>query len=856
MIIKHLYTSLCALLLVSVSLAQVLRPFEARGYLPHDLDSSTRTLPIDIDADGDLDLMVLKRGVYRSQTVELLQNDGTGKFKDVTSTHLPSLNYHLWKAEAVDLDGDGDIDLVASGWHSVVLLVNTGAGVFRDETQLRLPLPQTSTVSSTAVLELNGDSRPDLVVILDQRVVALQNNGTGTFIDVTATSLVSTPSAKATSVNAGDLDGDGDDELLWASSMNPRSVWVLVNDGAGHLTSLSSPSFDLMGYTGISLGDIDGDGDLDVLEPEGLRLLVHSSGFVFRDESTARLPVQKSSYYRTATMVDIDADTDLDILTGYPGEIFLNDGSGHYANQTAQLMPLDFAAGDTCGLTVADLDGDLHLDVITANETGCDRLYLGKRNGGFLLTDTGLLPQGVGRSMIYTLADIDGDGDQDILDATVESALRVRVNDGMNRHLVATSVPRQGVFSNPSMFLAQDFDGDGDVDVLAWGATPCYFEQTGPGIRFTDRTKAVGLDLITGTEKATAFDADGDGFVDLVGWDYATAVGLIGFDGLRFHRRPGVIPGIKPEPIVLRVADIDADGDLDVVVATIARGILCFRNDSAGVFRTETVFSLSTYVRGFCFCDADGDSDLDLVIANSYQENRLLLNDGKGKFQDVTWTHMPWDLDPSAGVCAGDIDEDGDVDLVFTNAYDQRGFPRRRFYLNDGTGRFSIAVSPTAEDTKEYSTINPRLIDLDGDGDLDLLFDRTYQWAFWDGEAFTFTNELRQLRAPQIPRTGREHRLDISAHRGRLSPPVLALPFVSTSQATTPIQTPLGRVALAPGSIVALASISFRGSETASLRYRVPVDPSLTGRTFYFQAIVQRASRSARLTNAIAVTVR
>ena len=86
--------------------------------------------------------------------------------------------------------------------------------------------------------------------------------------------------------------------------------------------------------------------------------------------------------------------------------------------------------------------------------------------------------------------------------------------------------------------------------------------------------------------------------------------------------------------------------------------------------------------------DVDGNGDLDLVLGNGGQQNRLYLNDGTGTFADATATRMPPDSDFSKAVALGDVDGDGDNDLVFGNSGQQN-----RLYLNDGTGRFTDATA-------------------------------------------------------------------------------------------------------------------------------------------------------------------
>ena len=136
-------------------------------------------------------------------------------------------------------------------------------------------------------------------------------------------------------------------------------------------------------------------------------------------------------------------------------------------------------------------------------------------------------------------------------------------------------------------------------------------------------------------------------------------------------------------------------------------------------FRTTRHAGLPPIYAGLCFAqgDVDGDGDLDLVVANDYAQSQLLLNDGNGLFVDATAGRLvtPANNDAHA-IALADLDGDGDLDLVVGN----EDFVGNRVYLNNGVGVFTdvtaTALPPTIFDTK-----NLVLADFDGDGDVDLL---------------------------------------------------------------------------------------------------------------------------------------
>ena len=116
-----------------------------------------------------------------------------------------------------------------------------------------------------------------------------------------------------------------------------------------------------------------------------------------------------------------------------------------------------------------------------------------------------------------------------------------------------------------------------------------------------------------------------------------------------------------------------------------------YLNDGTGTFVDATASRMPTdpdNTQAVACGDVDGDGDPDLVFGNfgTAFQNRLYLNDGTGTFADVTAARMPMDTDLTAAVAYCDVDGDGDPDLVLGN----RG--QSRLYLNDGTGTFTDAA--------------------------------------------------------------------------------------------------------------------------------------------------------------------
>lgn len=135
--------------------------------------------------------------------------------------------------------------------------------------------------------------------------------------------------------------------------------------------------------------------------------------------------------------------------------------------------------------------------------------------------------------------------------------------------------------------------------------------------------------------------------------------------------------------------------------------------------------------------DVDGDGDLDLVVAMEFLPNKLLLNDGKGHFKDVSAERLPQTAFDSEEIALGDFDRDGDLDIIIACEDDAR----KEYFLNDGQGHFS----DVSDRLPQRGVANGvEAFDADRDGDLDLAIANAWQDFLWinDGKG-SFSDETR-----------------------------------------------------------------------------------------------------------------
>jgi hypothetical protein len=312
--------------------------------------------------------------------------------------------------------------------------------------------------------------------------------------------------------------------------------------------------------------------------------------------------------------------------------------------------------------------------------------------------------------------DFDGDGDQDLVTCAQDETCHFLENDGKGNFEDTATAGGPARFTSGSMnaqsLAMADFDGDGDQDLFLAPATGAAIVETNDGkAMFTEtavgwtQTNDAGVEEETdaGTpiddpvSAVAAADLNGDGKPDLVvgtangsGVPLRILTNTSSSDGIHFTQAAAAsVPTRDWKVSGIAVADIDHDGNADIIVSTPgeADGVeLRLLLGDKGIY-TEARGGLPNVpnlaVTALAVADVNGDGAADILAAGQGQD-RLLVNDGSGHFFDSSATSMPLDDTTATSAMLVDLDRDRDLDLVIGNLN-----AVTRLYLNDGKGVFS-----------------------------------------------------------------------------------------------------------------------------------------------------------------------
>jgi hypothetical protein len=589
-------------------------------------------------------------------------------------------------ATMVDLDGDGDLDAIAGGSSGgpLVWYENSGIGHFGTR------VLSTQSFSYTALTsgDLDGDGDVDLVATVADQVLWFENDGSQAFTSHVAAASMSSVAAVA----LGDADSDGDLDILIGAAV-PRHTWLENNSDQVFTRRDVAPI--LSNAFSISPVDMDGDGDLDILAALG------SSFGTWYENTGAWTHVARtfgSAIYNSALAADLDGDGDQDVVTSRGSVIEWHENDG---NQSFTIRPVGTGARVT---GIADVDGDGDLDVLS---TVGGAVAWHKNDGAENFTTQTLSPAEVALNVLAGDFDGDGALDLfSISDVSASTANRIALRSqlvasdyGDAPAPYPTTIAESGARHQavgPQLGTSRDVDADGVHSALADG------EADDDGVTFGAlQVGALGASVTVRVQNAPAgakldawLDFNGDGSWSGAGEQILASVNVaqgenvFEFDvpahaeaGVTFARfrlsTNGGLASAGPAP----------DGEVEDLAVTITPATA-----ATARFAPSTAIGSAYSAWRIRAADLDGDGDVD-IVHNSSSGILWAVNNGDGSYSTHALAATPGVLLSSANPTIVDLDRDGDLDVLVASV------GRLDWFENLGSQSFAlrtIANLPTA----------------------------------------------------------------------------------------------------------------------------------------------------------------
>jgi hypothetical protein len=640
-------------------------------FVPHS-DFAVEGAPIgivvgDFNGDGKLDIATISG--FDNAVVSVLIGLGDGAFKPYISTTAGTQGGSI---AVGDFNGDGKLDVVISDNSvGVDIMLGNGNGTF----QAPVGYATAADPRMVVVADFNGDGKLDLATTNagSETISVLLGNGNGTF--QTHKDNSTAKAASCISLTVGDLRNDGRQDIV-AGCQALGLVGVLLSNGDGTFKAIKTYSVPI-GVTDVAVGDVNGDGKLDVaVTNSGTNVSVLTGS----GSGTLKAAVTfGTNFGPTGTVaVDLNGDGKADLVTANSGSPFgvitanvsvlLSNGKSLFAARTDYAVGSGTDTGAYNGIAAADLTGkgnpDLIVPITYSDEVS---ILMNKGKGTFAPPVNYQLPA---QALGVVAGDFNNDGKPDVAVMTGGAGnISVLLNSGTGTFSQATSYAINGYGYS---IAVGDFNKDGNLDIVAtdYGSgTVSVLLGNGKGAFPSYVVYPTG----TLAYSVTVGDFNHDGWPDLAvtnqqSQTVSILINKADGSGTFLPKVDYTIPG---GPVSIAAGSFRGNGTLDLVVTTNSAfpGIVVLLGNNDGTFQTPVPYNTMNDAYAVTVGDFNNDGNLDLAVTivsagSNFGYVEVMPGAGDGTFgAGVTLATgaLP------AGVVAADFNGDGSRDLATAN---------------------------------------------------------------------------------------------------------------------------------------------------------------------------------------------
>jgi len=634
--------------------------------------------------------------------------------KGETLIDLTHYSSNITVLSAADLNNDGYKEIIVGSYYdnTIMFYKNISGNIQYHQRQILLQNLDVNYYSNFDVFctDINNDGLVDVIVTNKNKVSWFKNLGDYKFDDEI---IISNAVSKINSVAAGDIDNDGDNDIVLGSD-NDEKISLFKNNGNG--TFLTRGIIDNVNprISEVKLFDLDNNGFLDVI-------FKYKNGYIYYCNNIDGSSFSSSKYITAQAdggtgidFLDVNGDSFYDIVFSSYDYDSLKYVLNLNGNSFSSEITIDNSLLDPYGLIVKDFDNDGLKDIVVSTISKDKISWYKNKNGSF--SSVIEITSDVTNPKCFLVEDLDNDNSFEIIASSylmnysAGQKLSVFKENSISNSYEETII--NFYYSAANTVKIADLDNDGNNDIISAFKSIVWNKNYGNNV-FSSQY-LLSTDIKGGKVRDIEVkDMDSDGWLDVIGLVDNKLEVYKNIKGERFEliHTQKIDNGAED----LEISDINNDNNFDILISHNLGEVPISKVINNGDFNFKKLTPIYTIVNtgfkayNFKCGDVDNDGDIDIVVGTGREhEIHWLINEGNGTFiYEFIVSQIGCDR-----IEIGDIDNDGYLDIITASSGEYH--PNSFFRIKRNSEGFS---APLEIDVQNFTSIT--LNDINNDGFLD-----------------------------------------------------------------------------------------------------------------------------------------